>query len=411
MSIEFQYISIQLLIKSFFLLFLLLLGTHFQKEAKRLAAFVWLTAAAVFINILISIPLPFQFNAIGFSFMSTHILALMTINFMRVLSVQFMPFEAPDRFVQSLKEPKVYMAIAGVFILLVATIVIITGFGVFIDPDKVFYVFVSMDAASSTVVSILWAYYFYGSFKSIVKVKSLQSLLLGFLLVYNLFYSYFFLKILEIIPVPDSPWNRVISLGLYVMQVVFMLVYLSGFVFQQKQKGNQLPGVAISDDELKELKAISHLHLSLTNKAFILKLSFSYADGSQTQEELILQRHLKPFAYWLQFALAGQNGIWLTHADISVIKYRMVEFWNKSMTTKISQEHLFRDSRIQYALLLEPKNIVIDFDPQLKDHTLYEATFKEFYSDFLPWLKENHSNGTQKWTPESAFLAIVTGFK
>jgi hypothetical protein len=129
-----------------------------------------------------------------------------------------------------------------------------------------------------------------------VKVKSLQSLLLGFLLVYNLFYSYFFLKILEIIPVPDSPWHRVISLGLYVMQVVFMLVYLSGFVFQQKQKGNQLPGVAISDDELKELKAISHLHLSLTNKAFILKLSFSYADGSQTQEELVLQRHLKPFA-------------------------------------------------------------------------------------------------------------------
>jgi hypothetical protein len=265
MSIEFQYISIQLLIKSFFLLFLVLLGVHFQKEAKRLAAFVWLTAAAVFINILISFPLPFQFDAIGFSFMSTHILALMTINFMRVLSVQFMPFEAPDRFVQSLKEPKVYMTIAGVFILLVATIVIITGFGVFIDPDKVFYVFVSMDAASSTVVSILWAYYFYGSFKSIVKVKSLQSLLLGFLLVYNLFYSYFFLKILEIIPVPDSPWHRVISLGLYVMQVVFMLVYLSGFVFQQKQKGNQLPGVAISDDELKELKAISHLHLSLTN--------------------------------------------------------------------------------------------------------------------------------------------------
>lgn len=407
MSIEFQYISIQLLIKGFFLLFLVLLGVHFQKEAKRLAAFVWLTAAAVFINILISIPLPFQFNAIGFSFMSTHILALMTINFMRVLSVQFMPFEAPDRFVLSLKEPKVYMAIAGVFILLVATIVVITGFGVFIDPDKVFYVFVAMDAVSSTVVSLLWAYYFYRSFKSIVKVKSLQTLLFGFLLVYNLFYSYFFLKILEIIPVPDSPWHRVISLVLYVMQLVFMLVYLTGFVFQQKQKGNHTPDFAISDEELKELKAVSHLHLSLTNKAFVLKLSFSFADGSQTQEELVLQRHLKPFAYWLQFALAGQKGIWLTHADISVIKYRMVEFWNKSMTTKISQELLFSDSRIQYALLLDPKNIVIDFDPQLKDHTLYEATFKEFYSDFLPWLKENHPKASQKWTPESAFKAFL----
>ncbi len=343
--------------------------------------------------------------------MSTHILALMTINFMRVLSVQFMPYEAPDRFVLSLKEPKVYMAIAGVFILLVATIVIITGFGVFIDPDKVFYVFVSMDAASSTVVSILWAYYFYRSFKSIVKVKSLQTLLFGFLLVYNLFYTVFFLKILELIPLPDTPWYRICSLVAYVVNVVFMLVYLLGIVFQQKQKGNQTPDFAISDEELKEIKAISHLRLSLTNKAFVLKLSFSFADGSQTQEEMVLQRHLKPFAYWLQFALAGQKGIWLTHADISVIKYRMVEFWNKNMTTKICQELLFSDSRIQYALLLDPKNIVIDFDPQLKDHTLYEATFKEFYSDFLPWLKENHPKGSQKWTPESAFTAFSQELK
>lgn len=407
MTIEFQYIFLQLLVKAFFLLFLILIGAHFQQEAKRLAAFVWLTAAGVFINILISIPLPFQFNAIGFSFMSTHILALMTINFMRVLSIQFMPYEKPDRFVRSLKTPRVYMAIAGVFIALIATIVIITGFGVFVDPDKVFYVFVSMDAASSTVVSLLWAYYFYCSFKSIVKLKSLHRFLIFFLVAYNLFYTLFFLKILQLIELPDSPWYRIVSLVLYVMQVVFILAYLMPVIYQKSQKRNNQDQLAITDNELKEIKAITDLHLSLSNKEYVLKLSFLYADGTQTSEDYVVHRHLKPIAYWLQFALAAQRGIWLTHAEISVIKFRMVEFWNKSMFTKISQDLLFSDSRIQYALLIPAQNIKIYFDPDLKDSSLYETTFKEFYSDFLPYIKEKHPESKQKWTPESVFSYLV----
>lgn len=407
MTIEFQYIFLQLLIKAFFLLFLILIGAQFQKEAKRLAAFVWLTAAGVFINILISIPLPFQFNSIGFSFMSTHILALMTINFMRVLSIQFMPFEKPDRFVRSLKTPRVYMAIAGIFIALIATIVIITGFGVFVDPDKVFYVFVSMDAASSTIVTLLWAFYFNCSFKSIIKVRSLQLFLFFFLVAYNLFYTLFFLKILKIVELPESEWYRIVSLVLYVMQIGFMLTYLMAFIFQKAQKRNGLEELAITDNELKELKAITHLSISLSNKAYILQLSLLFADGTQTKEELVVQRHLKPFAYWLQFALAGQRGIWLTHAEISVIKYRMVEFWNKSMNTKISQELIFSDTRIQYALLLAKENIEIHFDAHLKDKSLYEATFKEFYSDFIPYIKEKHPENKQKWTPESGFSYIL----
>ena len=226
------------------------------------------------------------------------------------------------------------------------------------------------------------------------------------MIAYNIFYTVFFLKILNLIEVQESMWYRIISLVLYVMQVVFMLAYLMGFVFQQKQKRTSNTDLAISDHELKELRFITHLSLHLSNKQFLLKLSFLFADGSQTKEELVLQRHLKPFAYWLQFAMAGQKEIWLTHAEISVIKYRMIEFWNKSMTTKISQELLFSDSRIQYALLLEPKNIDIHFDPLLKDRSLYEATFKEFYSDFLPWLKQNHPKAGHKWTPENAFYAF-----
>jgi hypothetical protein len=411
MSSEFQYISIKLLIKVFFLFFLVLFAFHFKKDAKRLTAFIWLNTASVFIHILTYIPLPFQMDAVGFPFMSTHILGLMTINFMTLLSIQYMPYDAPDRFVKAMKGTKSNTVIVSSFILLASFIIVVTGFGIFVDPEKMYYVFICMDAVTTTIVLLFWSYYFYRSFLGVVLLKGVQHYLLAFLVAQMLFYVVFFLKSTLILDLEESEWYRILSLVLYVVQAFFTLIYLAALALSQQGSTKHTSDVAVTDIELAQVKSIEKILMELKSNRYVLSLTFSFADGTYKSEELILQRPLKPFAYWLQFALAGQNEIWLTHSEISVIKYRMVEFWNKSMTTKINQELLFKVSRIEYALQLEPKNITIDFDLQLKDYSLYESTFKEFYSDFLPWLKENHSNGTQKWTPQSSFLALVTGFK
>lgn len=410
MNIEFQYISIQLLIKGFFLILLLLMAFEFQKKSKHVASFVWLSAAAVFIHILISFPLPFQYEAIGFSYMSTHILGLMTINILRVLSIQFMPYEQPDRFVKSLKEPKVYMAIATIFILIVASIVVITGFGVFVNEEKIFYVFVSIDAVISTIVSLVWSYYFYCSFSSLTQHKGLRIFLAIYLFGFNLFYTLYFFKTLELLNWSDSDWHLILSVVLAVIQIVFTSVYLMGLYIQQHQD-TSVGQMAVTDAELKEIISIDSLELVVGSKQSVLKLSWMFGDGTHEQEELVLHRQLKPFAYWFQFALAAQKEIWLTHAEISVIKFRMVEFWNKNKPTKITQELLFSDSRIQYALLLSPDQVKICFATQLKDRSIFESTFKEFYSDFLPWLKVNKPELGPKWTVESAFEAYLSDLK
>lgn len=410
MSSEFQFIWIKLLIKAFFLLFLIFFAFYFRKEAKRLTLFVWLNAASVFVHILTFIALPFQIDAVGFPFMATHILGLITINFMSLLSIQYMPYEVPDRIVIALKNPKVFISIAGIFILLVSFIIVVTGFGIFVDSEQFYYVFISMDAITSTLVSLIWSYYFYRSFFGVVFLKGIQQYLLAFLVAQNLFYIIFFLKSMLIIDLEESEWYRMIALVLNVVHAFFFLIYLVALAFSQLSAKNYSFDVAVSDYELAQIKSIEEILLVLKQKRYILKLTFSFADGTYKTEELVLQRHLKPFAYWLQFALAGQNGIWLTHSEISVVKYRMVEFWNKSMTTKISQDLLFKDSRIQYAFILGPDKINILMDSQVSDLIVFESTFKEFYSDFLPWLLENRSNTGHKWTSESAFYEILKGY-
>ncbi len=405
MSIEFQYISIQLAIKGFFLIFLVLLALQFSKEAKRLATFAWLMAASVFINILISIPLPFQFNAIGFSFMSTHVLAIMTMNFLKVLSIQFLPFEQPDKFVKSLKLPRVYLPIAGIFFAFVATIVVITGFGVFLEENQIFYVFVSMDALASTLVNILWAYYFYTSLKSIVKVRSIQVFIGIVLLAHIVFYTLFFLKMLDFLWLPESVWYRIISLVLYITQVVFIIGHLLAIHVQQSFR--QESNLAITDVELSELKSIQALQVIVSNQKVALVLTIELADGSFRKEEMLLPKGLKPFSYWFQFALATKLGVQLTHAEMSVIKYRMVEFWNKSMALKINQDLLFTDTRIQYALALPAKSVDIHFDKDLKDRTLYEIVFKEFYADFYVVLKDEIPQSNKRIQAEKVFNLVI----
>ena len=136
-------------------------------------------------------------------------------------------------------------------------------------------------------------------------------------------------------------------------------------------------------------------------------LTIELADGSFRKEEMLLPKGLKPFSYWFQFALATKLGVQLTHAEMSVIKYRMVEFWNKSMALKINQDLLFTDTRIQYALALPAKSVDIHFDKDLKDRTLYEIVFKEFYADFYVVLKDEIPQSNKRIQAEEVFNLVI----
>jgi hypothetical protein len=69
---------------------------------------------------------------------------------------------------------------------------------------------------------------------------------------------------------------------------------------------------------------------------------------------------LHPFLYWILFSISKRNNISLFNNDISVAKFRMIEYFNRYSTYKIRQELLFSNDNGEYSLLINSDNIVIN---------------------------------------------------
>jgi hypothetical protein len=69
---------------------------------------------------------------------------------------------------------------------------------------------------------------------------------------------------------------------------------------------------------------------------------------------------LHPFLYWILFSISKRNNISLFNNDISVAKFRMIEYFNRYSTYKITQELLFSNDNGEYSLLINSDNIIIN---------------------------------------------------
>jgi hypothetical protein len=69
---------------------------------------------------------------------------------------------------------------------------------------------------------------------------------------------------------------------------------------------------------------------------------------------------LHPFLYWILFSISKRNNISLFNNDISVAKFRMIEYFNRYSTYKITQELLFSNDNGEYSLLVNSDNITIN---------------------------------------------------
>ncbi|MEL1248263.1 hypothetical protein [Flavobacterium helocola] len=69
---------------------------------------------------------------------------------------------------------------------------------------------------------------------------------------------------------------------------------------------------------------------------------------------------LHPFLYWILFSISKRNNISLFNNDISVAKFRMIEYFNRYSKYKITQELLFSNDNGEYSLLINSDNIIIN---------------------------------------------------
>lgn len=79
-------------------------------------------------------------------------------------------------------------------------------------------------------------------------------------------------------------------------------------------------------------------------KHYFIEIEF-LEDNVKFKERIESTKILLPFSNWILFSIAKKLDVKLLNQDISLTKFRMVEYWNKEAETKITQEFLFLNDR------------------------------------------------------------------
>jgi hypothetical protein len=157
-----------------------------------------------------------------------------------------------------------------------------------------------------------------------------------------------------------------------------MLVCLNAFIlisaiyFAQKIVRQATSGtVSGSENEGNSVVTGIQIGYQHAEKKYYLRLKFSNSITGKEQftEEVTSGKLLQPYVNWIVFVLAKEHGVKLTHPDIALSKFRMVEFWNKQSDFSISQEQLFLNDRGYFELSTEAESI------HLNDKTIFHSKF------------------------------------
>jgi hypothetical protein len=319
-----------------------------------------------------------------------------------------MPYEKAYSFLNVLKKPTVKYTVIGVFGFLISGVLLVNSFGNFLEKYDIFLLFTSIDAITTTIVAGVYSYFFFKSFVSISKIKVFNTLLAFILIASNVFFLIYFLKTFDFIVLPDSVWFRIISFSISIISLFFNAYYIASYVVYSAANQRSM---AIEENGWDEIVTIQAIHVAVISSKVALALTLVNKEGAKEKMNLEISKATKPFAYWVQFAIAKKLNIHLTHADISIIKFRMVEFWNKSMQAKIRQDLLFSNARIQYDFQVDPSQITIEFDATiLQKNAIYQNTFIEFYRDFQPVLQKLNVKIDHKKDEKSianSFLSVL----
>jgi hypothetical protein len=107
-------------------------------------------------------------------------------------------------------------------------------------------------------------------------------------------------------------------------------------------------------------------------------------NGERKRLSIEKDRLTRPGAHWLAFALATVPQIDLVHGDMNVVKFRMVDWWNKSSPNGMQQKSVFQGNRGAYRLALAPAKIKV----HIQEEVLEFDVIKEAMADFgISWLQ------------------------
>jgi hypothetical protein len=121
-----------------------------------------------------------------------------------------------------------------------------------------------------------------------------------------------------------------------------------------------------------------------TTRDYIISLIVLDNYGKEFTIEHSSSKILRPFAHWLLFALAKKQNVFLFENDISVTKFRMVEYLNKKSDLKIQQDQVFTNNGGVFSLKLDSDSIIFQHKDLFQKSYVMQEIFRIHAICFIP---------------------------
>ena len=249
--------------------------------------------------------------------------------------------------------------VINVFIFFAIITVLFTLIDRNVENDNGKRVIIAIDSVISTLTMFAISYAIY---KSIIRfwhdkiVKIFLLILFAFLISTQII-----LPLIAIFPETFKPYYLQALLILLLGLGFFNLISIAYF----GMLGAEMSFLAKENQIHTEEKQVHFVPQKITigyheqRKQYFIKIVFaSSLDPSDTKEvETVSAKLLQPFANWMLFCVAKKHDVQLNHSDLSTIKFRMVEFWNKEAAIKLSQDLLFNNNKGLFDLNIDSSQV------------------------------------------------------
>ena len=176
----------------------------------------------------------------------------------------------------------------------------------------------------------------------------------------------------------------IICLALFVFLIA---TYYSVLYYTLSNKSIQeLPILKDRDTNSQEIAEILKVEIGYNHdkKIFYLKLIFKDKFQKEHTEINENSKLLQPLLYWILFSFAKKQNVMLTHQDVAIAKFRMVDYWNKESDFKLTQELLFFNESGYFEIKLNENFIHLQEMDFFKSKLSVKEIFRKYFICFVP---------------------------
>ncbi len=308
-------------------------------------------------------------------------------NLFLFLSLAFFPIKKANRFTRLFQKKEKW--IINVFIVFSIVICFFT------ITDKIGDSFnflsriliVGLDSVFSISCIVATGYVLYQSYKELGFGKTL----LVYIIVVIVLFS-----ITQIL-LPMSKMIPGSIMDFYPYFLAFFIICVSQFIFLMAGYYSVL-FYSISNNQISENNILNDKNLNKHEIIEVLKIILGYNDEKKIfYLTLILKdkfnneyvetnenpKLLQPLLYWVLFSYAKKVNVMLTHQDIAIAKFRMVDYWNKESNIKLNQELLFFNESGYFEFKISQQNIILNDINFFKSKLSFRDIFKKYFVCFV----------------------------